>query len=134
MRGGYGLFYLGAHERGGTDGYSRATSLVASLDSNQTPAATLVNAFPGGLLRPIGNSQGRNTSLGQNIGTVFLDRPLPYSHQFSFGFQRELNELRNRAVVLDYQNLRHDPTIRRAECLSPIYYLLVSHKLHAKFV
>jgi hypothetical protein len=90
LRGGYGLFYLGAAERGGSDGFSRPTSLIASSDGNQTPRVTLTNAFPEGLLRPVGNSLGTYTNTGLGIGTNFLDRPLPYSHQYSFGVQREL--------------------------------------------
>jgi hypothetical protein len=90
VRGGYGLFFLGANERGSTEGFSRQTPLIASNDSGQTPRVTLTNAFPEGLLRPIGNSLGANTNTGLNIGTVFLDRPLPYSHQFSFGVERQL--------------------------------------------
>ena len=46
--------------------------------------------FPSGLLQPIGSSQGLNTNLGQSISAQYLDRPLPYSQQYSLGFQREL--------------------------------------------
>ena len=95
MRGGYGLAYLGQSSQGPNTGFSTPTSLVASTDGNITPAVSLSNPFPtslfpSGLLQPIGSSQGLATNLGQSISAQYLDRPLPYSHQYSFGFQREL--------------------------------------------
>jgi hypothetical protein len=90
LRGGYGIFFLGQYEEGAGTGYSQQTPLVSSLDGGLTPAVTLANPFPNGLLQPIGNSQGAATNLGLGIGAQYLDRTLPYSQQWSFGFQREL--------------------------------------------
>jgi hypothetical protein len=95
MRGGYGLAYLGQSAQGPNTGFSQPTSLIASTDGGLTPAASLSNPFPStlfptGLLRPIGSSLGLATNLGQSISAQYLDRPLPSSHQYSFGFQREL--------------------------------------------
>jgi len=95
MRGGYGLSMLGAQAFGPSTGYSQSTSLVASQDGNLTPAASLSDPFPtsiypNGLLQAVGNSLGQSTNLGQAVTAQYLDRPLPYSQQFSFGFQREL--------------------------------------------
>ena len=93
FRGGYGLSYLGQSANGQTYGYARTTPLVSSTDSNLTPAVTLSNPYPaslfagGQLLQPIGNSQGLSTNLGQNISAQYLDRALPYAHQYSAGFQ-----------------------------------------------
>ena len=93
FRGGYGLSYLGQSANGQSYGYSRTTSLVASTDGGLTPAVSLndpypTNLFSGGqLLAPIGNSQALATNLGQNISAQYLDRPLPYSHQYSAGLQ-----------------------------------------------
>jgi len=92
VRGGYGLYFLGADERGETYGYSRSTPLVASTDGGLTPRVTLSNAFPEPLLQPIGSSQGLNTNLGLGINIGFFDRPLPYSHQYSFGLERQLGQ------------------------------------------
>jgi hypothetical protein len=69
--------------------------MVTSLDGNITPAASLsdpfpVALFPTGLLKPIGSSQGLATNLGQSITVPWRDRPLPYSHQYSVGIEREL--------------------------------------------
>ncbi len=95
IRGGYGLTYLGQSATGTNTGFSSPTPLIASLDNNVTPAVTLSDPFPSslypnGLLKPVGSSQGLATNLGQSITAQFLNRPLPRSHQFSFGFQRQL--------------------------------------------
>ena len=95
VRGGYGLTYLGQSSTGQNTGFSRPTPLIASVDNNITSAVTLSDPFPrslypAGLLQPIGSSQGLATNLGQSISAQYLDRPLPRSHQFSFGLQRQL--------------------------------------------
>ncbi|MCX6590418.1 MAG: TonB-dependent receptor [Acidobacteria bacterium] len=95
LRGGYGLFMMGQSASGPDTGFSRRTDMIVSTDNNLTPAANLSDPFPRslfptGLLQPIGSSQGLATNLGLGIGAQILNRPLPYSHQFSFGFQRAL--------------------------------------------
>ncbi|HKE25360.1 MAG TPA: TonB-dependent receptor [Bryobacteraceae bacterium] len=95
MRGGYGLSYLGQNANGPNTGFSQPTTLIASTDGGLTPAVSLSDPFPAslfptGLLVPIGSSRGLATNLGQSISAQYLDRPLPYSQQYSFGFQREL--------------------------------------------
>ncbi len=96
FRGGYGLSYLGQSSNGQTYGYSRTTSLVSTTDGSITPAVSLSDPYPGSLftsgqlLQPIGNSLGLATNLGQGISAQYLDRPLPYSHQYSAGFQYSL--------------------------------------------
>jgi hypothetical protein len=92
IRGGYGLFTMGQNANGPDTGFSRRTDLIASTDNNLTPAVTLSDPFPrslfpSGLLQPVGSSLGLSTNLGLGIGAQYLERPLPYSHQFSFGFQ-----------------------------------------------
>jgi hypothetical protein len=94
LRGGYGLYYLGQAEFGSALGFSQRSNVVASEDGNFTPAVSLANPFAnlpnGQLLQPVGNSRGDASFLGQSITANFLDRTLPYSHQFSFDIQREL--------------------------------------------
>ena len=95
FRGGYGLSYLGQNSSGPTVGFSQQTPLVASLDNGLMPAVSLSDPFPasiypGGLLKPIGASQGLSTNLGQSVAFQYLDRPLPYSQQYSAGFQYQL--------------------------------------------
>jgi len=93
VRGGFGIYYLGQHARGAANGFSQRTNIVASTDG-LTPAVTLNSPFanyPNGmLLQPVGTSQGDSSLIGQNITVNYIDRPLPYSKQFSFDIQREL--------------------------------------------
>ncbi|MBI3695970.1 MAG: TonB-dependent receptor [Acidobacteria bacterium] len=95
LRAGYGLTYLGQDASGAATGFSRRTDLIASTDNFLTPAVNLsdpfpLKLFPTGLLQPVGSSLGLATNLGQGIGAQYLDRLLPYSHQYSLGVQREL--------------------------------------------
>ncbi len=93
LRGGYGLYYLGQHGLGPNTGFSQRTEAIVTTD-NLKPAVTTANAFalmPGGLLLPaVGTSQGAGSFLGQSVTGNYLNRPLPYSHQYSFDIQREL--------------------------------------------
>jgi hypothetical protein len=94
FRGGYGLSYLGQNANGQAAGFSRQTPLIASLDNGLTPAVSLSDPFPaslypGGLLQPIGSTQGAATNLGQNVTFQYVNRTLPYSQQYSAGFQYE---------------------------------------------
>lgn len=95
IRGGYGIYYMGQNASGGDTGFSRRTDMIASVDNNLTPAVNLsdpfpTSLFPQGLLQPVGNSLGLATNLGLGVGAQLLARPLPKSHQFSFGFQRTI--------------------------------------------
>jgi len=95
LRAGYGLSYLGQNAAGPDTGFSQPTAVIASTDNNLTPASFINdpfprNLFPTGLLQPIGSSRGLSTNLGLAVAAQFLDRPLPYSQQFSFGLQRTL--------------------------------------------
>jgi len=95
MRAGYGLSRLGQQAVGQAYGYSQTNSLIATTDGGLTPAASLsnpfpANLFPNGLVRPVGNSLGPMTQLGLALAANYSDRDLPYSQQYSVGFQREL--------------------------------------------
>ncbi len=89
LRGGFGVYTLGQWALGGTNGFSRTTPVITTVD-NLTPAASMSNPFPNGILRPIGASQGLSTDLGLALNFGYRDRPLPLSKQVSFGIQREL--------------------------------------------
>ena len=90
LRGGYGLVYLGQSAVGPSTGYSRTTNAIVTSDGGLTPRVNVVNAFPEGLLQPIGNSLGMSTNLGLGAGFPYRARPLPYAQQYSVGFQYEL--------------------------------------------
>jgi hypothetical protein len=95
LRAGYGLSRLGQEGWGTAYGYSQTTSLIASTDGGLKPAVSLsdpypTSLFPNGLLKPVGNSLGASTQLGLGLVANYADRDLPYSQQYSVGFQREL--------------------------------------------
>ncbi len=90
FRGGYGLVSLGQYASGPADGFSRSTPVTNSIDGGLTPRLNIANAFPEGLLQPVGSSLGLATNLGLGVSFPFRERPLPYSHQYSAGFQYEL--------------------------------------------
>ncbi|MCX6636662.1 MAG: TonB-dependent receptor [Acidobacteria bacterium] len=95
LRGGYGLYYIGADENGPSTGFGRTTSAVLSTNSlTPYPGLSLANAFislPGSkLLDPIGTSLGAASFLGEALTSYVTNRALPYTHQYSFDIQREL--------------------------------------------
>ncbi|HWC00961.1 MAG TPA: TonB-dependent receptor [Bryobacteraceae bacterium] len=91
IRGGYGLFYLGQSATGSNTGFSVTTNASTTNDAGLTPAVTLENAFAnldnGRLLTAAGTA---TNYYGLSLTANYLDRPLPYSHQYSFDIQREL--------------------------------------------
>ena len=91
LRGGYGLFYGASTVLAESRlGFSVSTPWVVSNDGSLTPANTLSNPFPNGLLTATGASLGLNTMVGQGIGFIDLNRQQPFTHQYSLTIQREL--------------------------------------------
>ena len=92
FRSGYGIFFAGTSDFGGgtaaSPGFSSTTPMVPSLDS-VTPLHRLSNPFPNGLIAPIGSSEGLRTLTGQSVAFVDVDGRVPYTQQFSAGFQVE---------------------------------------------
>jgi hypothetical protein len=90
FRTGYGIFFAGTSDFGGgtaaSPGFSSTTPMVTSLDG-VTPVHRLSNPFPNGLLAPIGASEGLKTLKGQSIAFVEVNGRVPYTQQFSAGFQ-----------------------------------------------
>lgn len=86
IRGGFGMFYSGITYFGmGTNtatGFSVTTSYVASIDG-VTPATTLSNPFPNGVLKPTGSAQGLSTLLGQSVRFFDPSVKVPGSQQVS---------------------------------------------------
>jgi hypothetical protein len=90
LRGGFGRSYLNPTPRGHGQGFSFTTNLVSSLDGGRTPVSDFNGLFPNGVITPPGSSRGLETSLGQSISYSNPDFEIPYVHNFSFGFQRQL--------------------------------------------
>ncbi|MEA2174025.1 MAG: hypothetical protein QOD00_1617 [Blastocatellia bacterium] len=95
LRGGYGLYYFPSAEYGGATGFSVISTFTGTLTGggvNQFIPRTdaLNNPYPNGLAQPTGSSLGQLTQLGGNITFSNPSRVIPYIHQFSAGFQRQL--------------------------------------------
>ena len=90
VRGGWGLFFLNPTFRGSLNGFSQSTPFIATLDAGRTPASTIGNPFPTGILQPAGAAAGMLTFLGQGPSFINPDFRVPYVHQFSFGIQRQV--------------------------------------------
>jgi hypothetical protein len=91
VRGSMGIFYFPHGATGNNQtGFNQTTPFNPTLDSYLTPAATLSNPFPTGLLQPAGAANGLSTYLGQGV-SFYNPNPLaPYSIRFGFDIQREL--------------------------------------------
>jgi Carboxypeptidase regulatory-like domain len=90
LRGGFGRSYLNPTPRGQGQGFSFTTGLVSSLDGGRTPVTDFSGFFPNGVITPPGSSLGLETLLGQNISYSNPNFEIPYAHNFSLGFQRQL--------------------------------------------
>lgn len=93
LRGGYGVFFAPQYAIGAplaTVGYNQSTSYIASTTNNLTPANSLSNPFPSGILQPVGKTLGAMTGVGQSFSLVDPNARSPYVEQFSFDVQREL--------------------------------------------
>jgi hypothetical protein len=91
IRGGYGIFWAPLpFSFQSTIGYSQSTPIVASFDNNFTPAATLDNPYPNGLVPPVGNAGGLSTGIGQALSLPDGAARSGYVQQYSFDIQRQL--------------------------------------------
>ncbi len=91
VRGGMGIFNnsVGRQDPIAT-GYNQPTSLLASNNGFLTPAATLDNPFPTGLLHPVGNSLGAGYKPGQSV-SFFAPKILnDYAVRWDIDIQQEL--------------------------------------------
>lgn len=91
FRGGFGIFYdtygtMGVQQ----PGFSQSTPYVATLDGYLTPAATLSNPFPGGILQPVGAAAGIDQNLGRELTYTNASLAQPYSRRYTAGVQHEL--------------------------------------------
>jgi hypothetical protein len=93
LRAGYGIFWAPQFAIGSpiaTVGFNQTTTYIASTDNNVTPAGSLTNPFPGGILQPVGSTLGASTGIGQAFSLVDPTAKSPYVQQYSFDIQREL--------------------------------------------
>jgi trimeric autotransporter adhesin len=92
IRGGYGIYWVPTFfNYQNAIGYSQTTSIVASTNGNFTPAASITNPYPNGLLQPTGNSLGALSGIGQAI-TIFnpQTQSAGYVQEYSLEVQRQI--------------------------------------------
>jgi hypothetical protein len=93
IRGGWGMFYnptIFSTDASIAPGYTQTSTYVASNNGNSTPANSLSNPFPNGILQPAGNSLGALTAIGSTFNFLSQNRTSGLVQQFSFDVQREL--------------------------------------------
>jgi hypothetical protein len=91
LRGGYGLYYLPRNIQGNGDGAVeafRTTTMLATIDGI-TPANTLSNPFPTGILPPL-NDRNPLANAGSTIAAPMHGYSSPYSQTWSLGVQSQL--------------------------------------------
>jgi hypothetical protein len=90
LRGGWGISYAPDTSVGRLSGFEQSTPYVSSNDAGRTPASSVSNPFPNGILKPSGARLGMETLLGQ--GPTYADPAgfISYVHSFSFGIQQIL--------------------------------------------
>ncbi len=102
IRGGGGLF-VGTYGTFGIQqpGFSRQTDLVSAAGGVfLTPASTLANPYPAGILQPVGNSLGADTFLGQTVRTVDRKLGSPQTWRWNFNVQKTVGK--NAVVEIGY--------------------------------
>jgi hypothetical protein len=91
LRGGYGWFWAPIpFSLQDPLGYTQSTPYIASNDNNATPAGSIENPFPTGLLRPVGNAAGELAGIGQAISAYDRDARSTLVQQYSFDVQRQM--------------------------------------------
>jgi len=100
IRGGFGMFvspvtiasmaFTGAYSTNpilAQEGYSQTTQFVATSNNFLSPAATLSNPFPGGIVQPAGSAAGLGTYIGQTVNFLNPEMKNPYSLRWNFDIQ-----------------------------------------------
>lgn len=91
IRAGYGLYWAPPSYAGfNTLGYTQISQFLGTIDGGRTPNGSLANPFPTGLVKPVGNPDGKNAGTGQWISFPDQFATSPRMHQFSFDVQRIL--------------------------------------------
>jgi hypothetical protein len=103
VRGGLGVFVFPVGIMGGPtpsstypdpinqEGFSQTTQMVVTNNNYLTPAATLSNPFPNGIIPLNSSAPGLGTFLGQSVLFASPQIRNPYSIRWNFGIQRQLS-------------------------------------------
>jgi hypothetical protein len=127
FRGGFGIFYdtygtMGVQQ----PGFSQSTPYVATLDGYLTPAATLSNPFPGGILQPVGAARGLDQNIGQVLTYTSSTLAQPYSRRYTAGVQQALKSGLVLEGTYQYSQFRGLP-VTLARSYTPAEYLSTSN-------
>ena len=94
FRSGLGIFVGPNGINGGQtlnqSGFSQTTQFTATNDNYLTPANTLSNPFPTGVVQPSGSVKGAGTFLGQAVTIFNPNVRNSYSVRWNFGVQRQI--------------------------------------------
>lgn len=90
FRGGFGIIYLPTFDAPGNAGYSASTSYVSSTNGGETPATSLSNPYPSGIVTPTGSSLGLETLLGQSLGPVDHEHKPPRMYFGAVGMEYQM--------------------------------------------
>ncbi|RRA48474.1 carboxypeptidase-like regulatory domain-containing protein [Acidipila sp. EB88] len=98
---GYGIFWLPndvAYLPYSDPVIASTTNMVTSINGGLTPANTIDNPFPQGLVAPVGRSANfQQTLLGEGLTEAFNKNPFAYTQQFNAGVQQQIGN----SFVLD---------------------------------
>ncbi len=94
LRGGYGRFAQAnyVYNHASQTGYSSSTTFDATNDNYVTPAFTLANPYPTGLVAQTGNSLGVYTNPGSVTSYVTSDVKRQYTDDMSLHLQQEFKD------------------------------------------
>jgi Carboxypeptidase regulatory-like domain len=93
LRAGFGIFYSGWWQPfTNSTGYAASTDMETSLDGGLTPANTLSDPFPSGLIPPTGSSLGAATLLGTSFSFYDYWRKNIRNYRWNFGFQHAITK------------------------------------------
>lgn len=133
-RGGFGI-YINPYNDYYTPqnyGYSSTTSLVASNNSNLTPAASLADPFPAAtnpIIQPTGSALGINQNLGAGITFRPTAVQAPYSERWDTDIQVQIS--RNTMIDIGYIG-NHQVHLTTSNCVSCIPQLPFLSRLPTK--
>ncbi len=91
VRGGFGIFNDNVGRQNAiAPGYNQTTAMPITTNSYLSPATTLSNPFPNGLLAPTGNSLGLATFLGQSVSFFAPEVRNDYAVRWDLDIQHNL--------------------------------------------
>ena len=98
IRAGFGLFFLPVDLYFSSAPWSSPVNMittpwVSTLNGGYTPAATLSNPFPNGLLQPPGRNPNYQSILyGTSVSAPLANQPYPYVQQWNLNIERQITD------------------------------------------